>query len=208
MGTRAAIDAVGGYTQSGRPLVIETTLEGDALILVAFEGSDAVSQPYGYTLELASTDPELDTRASLRTKARVRMQLPAGETRYIHGRLANVQQLESDGDLTSYRAELVPAHWFLTMSRNYRVFADKTVLEIMTQIFEEGGLAQGSDYEITLLRESNKRRYAIQYGESPLSFLSRLMEDEGIFFFFVHDEDGAKMVITDANSTAEYGPLT
>jgi type VI secretion system secreted protein VgrG len=208
MGTRAAIGAVGGYTQAGRPLVIETTLEGDALILTSFEGEEEVSQPYAYTLELVSTDPAVDARALLRTKARIRMQLPIGETRYIHGRLANVEQLESDGDLTSYRAELVPAHWFLTMSRDSRVFADKTVREIITQIFEEGGLAQGSDYEITLVREPKKQRYAIQYRESPLDFLSRLMEDEGIFYFFVHGEDGAKMVITDANSTAEYGAQT
>jgi type VI secretion system secreted protein VgrG len=159
MGTRTAGDASSAYIQGSRPMSIDTILEPDKLVLVGIDGEEAISQPFHYTLHLTSADPAIDAAQLVRSKATLRLE-SVGEPRLVHGRIATFVQLESDGELTSYRAELVPPVWFLSLARDSRVFVDKTVKDIVTTIFEEAGLAHGQDYEITLLREPPKLRWS------------------------------------------------
>ncbi|HYD10398.1 MAG TPA: type VI secretion system tip protein TssI/VgrG, partial [Acidimicrobiales bacterium] len=153
-------------------------------------------------------DPAIDTKALVRTKATLQLETAAGEPRLVHGRLASVVQLDTDGDLTSYRAELVPPVWFLSLVRDSRVFADLPVDGIVRAIFDEAGMASGSDYEFALQGSYAPQRWTAQYRESSLDFVSRLLEEAGIFYFFVHDDGGGKMMLTDANGTAVYPPGT
>jgi len=176
VGTRAASAAT--YTQRGRPIAVDTVLGPDKLLLVAVDGEESVSHPFHYTLELLSTDPAVVGADLLRTAATVRVALPDGSERHIHGRIRRFLQLERQDDMTRYRAELVPAIWFLTLVRDYRVFTDKTVRQVVTTILEEAGLVEGSDFSFSLIGDDAMLRYAIQYRESSLEFVSRLLDEK------------------------------
>lgn len=206
MTTQAASAAT--YTQRGRPIAVETVLGEDALLLTGVEGEEAISQPFHYTLDLLSTNATVDGAKLLRSKATVRVALHDGSERLIQGRISRFVQLGREEDTTRYRAELVPAIWFLGLARDYRVFADKTIQQIVTAILEEAELVEGEDFEFSLFGDYAPVRYAIQYRESPLDFVTRLLEDAGAFYFFEHSDRGHKLVITDVNSTSEYGPGT
>ena len=99
--------------------------------------------------------------------------------------------------MTAYRAEIVPWLWLLTLSSDCRIFQDKDVLEIVRDIFDELGY---SDYEIRC-SGSSRREYCVQYRETHFAFVSRLMEEEGIFYYFTHSADRHVLVLADRNGS-------
>jgi type VI secretion system secreted protein VgrG len=98
---------------------------------------------------------------------------------------------------------VVPWLWFLSLSRDCRIFQEMDVLEIVEEVFTDLGY---SDFDIRCMRSYPKREYCVQYRESHLSFVSRLMDEEGIFYFFEHSESTHTLVIADDNSSAEPCP--
>ena len=94
---------------------------------------------------------------------------------------------------------IVPNAWLLTLTHNCRVFVDRTVPEIIETILEDSGLSD-NDYELRLHESYEPHFHTCQYKESRWTFLSRLMEREGLYYFFEHGEGGDKLVITDHRS--------
>ncbi len=93
-----------------------------------------------------------------------------------------------------YRATLVPWLWFLTRNTNCRIFQEKTVPEIITTVFRDHGF---TDF-VERFRETYRRwDYCVQYRESDFDFVNRLMEQEGIYYYFTHDESKHEMVLAD-----------
>jgi type VI secretion system secreted protein VgrG len=88
--------------------------------------------------------------------------------------------------------------WNLTRTADCRIFQDKTVPEIIEQIFEDLGYSSGNDYKLKLTGTYEPRTYCVQYRETDFDFVSRLMEEEGIFYFFEHSTDGHVMVLGDS----------
>src|SRR5205085_5694418 len=104
---------------------------------------------------------------------------------------------------TSYSAEVVPKLWLLTHQARSRIFQQKSVPDILKQVF------QGFDCDFELRSTYEPREYCVQYRETDFNFASRLMEDEGIFYFFKHTKGGHKMVVADTpQSHAEMPGLT
>jgi len=103
-------------------------------------------------------------------------------------------------DLTVYEGILVPQVWFLSLDADCRIFQDKTVPEIVEQILTEAGI---HDFQFRLHDAGKyfKRDYCVQYRESSLNFISRLLEEEGIFYFFQHTATQHMMVFADSSST-------
>jgi type VI secretion system secreted protein VgrG len=190
------------YTQSNRPLRIDTVLGEDVLLLSGFNGIESVSQPYSFQLELLSEQTAIDSAEILNSRAVVTVRMADGEPRFIHGIISRFAQLGRRDDLVEYRAELVPWLWFLTLSRESRIYQEHTVPEIIEQVIGRTGY---SDYDLRIRRDYPQRLYCVQYRETHLSFISRLMEEEGIFYFFEHAEDRHLLVITDDNSAC--GPV-
>ena len=186
------------YTQANRPLKVKTALADDELLLLGFTGREAVSRTFAFQLELMSENKSIDAQALLRKSAVVTIRLHDDSERYIHGLVSRFTQLGSRDEFAFYRAEIVPWLWFLSLTRDCRIFQNKSVLDIIEQIFKDQGY---SDYEIKCTKNYPKREYCVQYRESHFDFVTRLMEDEGIFYYFDHSDSKHVMVLADVNSS-------
>jgi type VI secretion system secreted protein VgrG len=184
------------YVQDNRPFTVTTPLGKDVFLLAGIEGREALSSPYFYKLDLRSENPSIDGKGLLRKPIGVTLLSTHGE-RHIHGLCRRFVQLGRDSELTAYYAEIVPALWFLSLSQDCRIFQEKSALEIVQQVFSDLGI---TDVRYACTGSYRKREYCVQYRETHLDFVSRLMEDEGIFYFFEHTGDKHTLVVADANS--------
>lgn len=192
-------------TQAGQPFRIDTTLGPDKLLLRGFEGVEAISTPYTFHVDLLSEDPNIDGAKLLRSPASLTFVLPDGSKRPIHGLIRRFAQLGRRDEFTTYRAEIVPWLWFLTLSTDLRIFQEMSVLEIVEQVFKGQGW---SDFQIKCTRSYPKREYCVQYRETDFDFVSRLLEEEGIFYFFEHTDSKHTLILADGNSAAKPVPGT
>ncbi|HLD66638.1 MAG TPA: type VI secretion system tip protein TssI/VgrG, partial [Pseudomonas sp.] len=109
---------------------------------------------------------------------------------------AEIRQLPGDATADRYSLTLRPWLWWLTLASNNRVFQNKTTDAIVTSIFDAHGF---SDYQLKLTGSYTPREYCVQYGETDFAFVSRLLEEEGIFWFFTHAEGKHSLVLADSN---------
>jgi len=182
------------YTQADQPIRVDTALAEDVLLLAGFHGREEISQPFVFDLELLSEDPNLDPADLLRTPISIGVLLPDGEMRRIHGQVRSFGYEGRRGELSFYRAEMVPWLWFLSLSKDCRIFQNMSVPDILEEVFAE---EEGAQFKTQFAQDYAEREYCVQYRESNLNFVSRLMEEEGIFYFFEHAEDGHTLVLTD-----------
>lgn len=194
---------MGGLTQDNRAFRVDVPALGpDVLLLQRFSGREAVSNPFLYTLEMISEDDAVDPGGLLRQPMVVTLVLPDGE-RHIHGLVRRFVQLGQNEELTFYRAEIVPWFWFLKLSQDCKIFQNKSVIEIATEVFDGLGYA---DYEFRCSQTYEPREYCVQYRESHFDFVSRLLEEEGAFYFFEHSDSKHVLVIADDNGAMEASP--
>jgi type VI secretion system secreted protein VgrG len=191
------------YSQADRPIRVGTVLGDDALLLRGFSGEEAVSAPFRFSLDLLSEDPAIDAAKLLRSPATITVVLPDGKERIIHGRITRFAELGqgAGSSLTAYRAQLEPWLWFLSLSTECRIYQDLTVPEIVEQVFRDQGY---QDFEIKCVKSYPKREYCVQYRETHLNFVSRLLEEEGIYYFFTHSK--SKHVLTLADDASAVKP--
>jgi type VI secretion system secreted protein VgrG len=191
------------FTQDGRPARATTPLGKDKLLLDRLTGEESLSAPFLYTLHLLSLDDGIDAKALVRKPVSVAVDLPDGSQRQMHGLVRRFVQGDRGDELVSYRAEVVPWLWFLSLGTDCRWFQEKTVPEIVTEVFKELGY---NDFQLRLTATYEKRDYVVQYRESHLDFVSRLLEEEGIFYFFEHTAERHLLVLADALSAVRPCP--
>ena len=182
---------------------ITATFEGlpdRTLSLRGFSGSEEMSRLFQFELDLESTATAIRFADVVRKRATIRLALPSGGWRVWNGYIRRFSQGLVDGYLTSYRAELVPWLWLLTRRANCRIFQDEDVPSIVRKVFEEAGFA--GQFEYRLYGEFVKRDYCVQYRETDFHFVSRLLEEEGITYFFQHRENEHILVL--ANGPAAH----
>ena len=150
---------------------------------------------FRFDLDLLSTSESLDFNAIVGQNATVRLTLASGNDRYFNGFISRFSQGGRDAHLVSYHAEMVPWLWFLTRTSDCRIFQDKKVPDIVTQIFGEYHF---KDYKLQLYGDFIKREYCVQYRETDFNFISRLLEEEGIFYFFEHQNGVHTLVLANA----------
>lgn len=184
------------YTQEHSPLEVTTPLGKDKLLLVGFTGSEAISQLFCFRLELlAKNQTEVAFDKLLGEKITIRLRLPDGEDRYFNGICSRVSQGERDATFTSYGMEVVPRIWLLSKKAQSRIFQQLSVDAIIKKVLE------GFDVSYELQGKFHPRDYCAQYRETDFNFLSRLMEEEGIYYFFKHDANSHKMVVANTPSS-------
>lgn len=165
------------------------------LRVVRFEGSEGLSQLFRFHLELAVDDGELDFAAVVGKPGLLTMYGVQGE-RYVNGLVSRFEQAGDVGRFTTYYAELVPQLWLLAYRHRSRIFQRLSVPDIISQVLEEAGIAS-DQYRWVLQRSYEPREYCVQYRESELNFIARLLEEEGIFYFFQHTKDSHVLVMGD-----------
>jgi type VI secretion system secreted protein VgrG len=174
----------------------------EKLLLESFTGQEGISMPFHFDLVLRSVDPAVDFDKVVGQPATIRVLLPDNKFRFIDGIVSTFTQLEKTHDLTTYQATLVPKLWILTRNYDCRIFQNRTVPQIIKVILKENGVIFVDDQLSTQGKDPDKplyppREYCVQYNETDFDFISRLMEEEGIFYFFRHEETKHTLVLAD-----------
>lgn len=185
------------YTQDKRIARFRTPLGQDELALINFEATEAVSHPFEYRIEAVSTARTvLDFNEAIGKHCTISIRTVdgAGE-RIFDGMLAEAHWVETRREGHIYELVLRPWLWMLSKRVNSLIFHDMTAPQIIARIFgEHGGLA---DFQQSLSRSYPVREYCAQYRESDMDFVCRLMEEEGIFYYFRHSDGAHKLVMGD-----------
>ena len=174
-------------------ITLETSFQDASFVLRSIQGTEALSTPFIYTLELLSAREDINPQDVLGTTMTVTLET-ASEPRQFHGRVASFRAVSTEEQMTLCRVELRPFLWSLGHRVNYRVFRRLTVPAIVKAVCQEH---RTSDIRFSLVGDHPVRDYVVQHGESDLAFISRLLEDEGIHYFFEHHRDRHELVLHD-----------
>lgn len=187
------------YAQKDALLQIDTPFGKDAVLLVGLRGEEHVSGLFRYDLDIVSPDRALDFKKIVGKGVTAKIRLSGGGYRIVHGLCTKFRQGGRDIRQTFYHLELRPWLWMLTKTSDCRIFQDKSTPEILDALFGELGF---SDHKSSLKQSYDKREYCVQYRESAFDFVSRLLEDEGIHYYFEHAEGKHTLVLTDDSASA------
>jgi len=190
-------------TQAFREVAVGTPLGEDVLLLMSFSGMEQLSRPFEYELELLSENHAVTFDDIVGQNVTVRLALSNGETRYFNGYVSRFVQAGSVGRLTRYCATIVPWLWFLTRMADCRIFQEMTVPDIIKQVFGDRGF---DDFEDRLSGTYRQWEYCVQYRETDFNFVNRLMEQEGIYYYFKHEDGKHTLVLADAASSHDPFP--
>jgi type VI secretion system secreted protein VgrG len=173
------------------------TIEGvtKTLHVVRFNATEAISELYHMEIDVACDDPNLSLSGAIGQLAELCMQIGT-QPRYLHGLVASFERAGQGKQLSYYRAVVVPSLWKAAQGRNIRIFQEMTAAEIIDAVL--AGTAAG--HRMSLSQSYATRTYCVQYRESDWAFVSRLMEEEGMFAFFEHSSGSHQLVVADAPS--------
>ncbi|HTO92221.1 MAG TPA: type VI secretion system tip protein VgrG [Candidatus Sulfotelmatobacter sp.] len=170
-------------------------LDSDDLRVLRYTGSEGISQCFVYDLELSTPETQIDFEDLVGEKCHLIVTTAFGE-RHVDGIVARWEEVGRTKDATYHTARLVPRVWTLNLIRQSRIFQGLSTPEILEQVLKGAGIPS-DDYKLSLKGKYEARTYCVQYRESDFDFISRLMEEDGMFFFFEHTEDSHAMIIGD-----------
>jgi type VI secretion system secreted protein VgrG len=184
------------YSQKNRALQVATPLAKDTLLGIAFRGTEQISGLFSFEVDLiAENSSVIDFSKLVGNDISVAIATPGKgdepDLRYISGICSCFSQGKRNEEFTFYYAEVVPKIWVLTRRAQSRIFQQKSVPDILKEVLE------GFDSDFQLHGQYEPREYCVQYRETDFDFASRLMEEEGIFYFFTHNQKGHKIVLAD-----------
>ena len=189
------------YSQDHRLIAVDTPLGKDVLLLQEITGIEGISSLFSYELNLlAYENDSIVFKDIVGQKVTITLNLPDGTPRYINGYVSRFTQGGTDARLfTHYHAQVVPWLWFLTRQADCRIFQNLAVPDIISQVFN---LFDFKDFRLSLKGTYPQLEYCVQYRETSFNFVSRLMEEFGIFYYFDHSTEGKHtMVLADQSST-------
>jgi type VI secretion system secreted protein VgrG len=195
------------------PLASADTPLADDLRFLSLRASAELGRMPRYELTLVSKRADIDVKRILGKYVSVSLAMPAsqqkGKPRVFGGYVIGFRQTGMRGRLFVYEAAVRPWLWLLTRRTNCRIFQNKTVEEIVKAIFADPvykGLETGEIKWKASTRKHPPREYCVQYRESDFDFVSRLLEDEGIYYWF-QDKDGKEtLILTDTLAAHESVP--
>ena len=183
------------FNQASRLAKVTSPLGPDVLLLNEMGGGEELGRLFNYELQLTSLDANIDLNQLLGKPMSVGLQLADGGERHFHGIVARCSQNIDQGQFASYQVTLRPWLWLLSRTSDCRIFQNLSIPQIIKQVFRDLGF---SDFEDALSRPYREWEYCVQYRETSFDFVSRLMEQEGIYYFFRHEQDRHVLVLADA----------
>jgi type VI secretion system secreted protein VgrG len=191
--------ALGSMMQQGRSIAIDSPLGPDVLLLTSVEGEDKLSSCFVYAVEFLTRAPDADIRGLIGQSVTIWLNnQDTAHRQPVNGYIRRVIDMPTRGTgLYAYRAEVVPRLWFLDCASDCRIFQDMACPDIVREVLQDYGVDNvafrlfKADYPVA--------EYCVQYRESALAFISRLMENAGIFYFHEHTGTAHTLVITDMN---------
>ena len=189
-------------TQANRWVKVYSALPEDTLLFSSLSGSETLSTLYEYNLVLFSENHSLDLNQLLGTDISITVEpREAGaDLRIYHGFVSSCSHVGSDERLSTYEFTLRPWLWFLTRTADCKIFQDISVPDIIKQVLQEQNF---SDIDDRLTESYSNWNYCVQYRETDFNFVSRLMEQEGIYFYFKHELGSHKLILCDGYAAHE-----
>jgi type VI secretion system secreted protein VgrG len=185
------------FAPQNRRLIKLTTVARDdqELLLESFVGTEGLSELFTFELAIISRDASLELKSQIGQPGQLEIELPSGNARYIHGYISRFSLQGSDGGLARYSATLSPWLWMLSRRIDSRIFQEQTIEDVLRSVFAAYGALPAFEFHLSQPLQSHS--YITQYRESDLTFVLRLLEHEGLFFYFDHKKDGHTLIITD-----------
>ncbi len=191
------------YIQANRQLKLHSPLGEDELLIQSINGAEEFSCLFEYHLELLSPDDQIEGQELVGKQVTIEYTDGAGETRFIDGFVRHLEYVgqtahrEAEDQMSAYSAVIVPWLWFLDNRKDCRIFQDMDTPAIIREVFQTLGF---NDFQFSLQANYAPREFCVQYRETDFNFVSRLMEEEGIFYYFKHDLGKHVMYLADAVS--------
>lgn len=194
------------YLQDMRLIRMNTSLGKDRLFVSSFSGTEALSTLFSFNVKAFSSGSFVQVAALVGQPIVVSILTGGSDDRHVHGyiRQAELEGYDYTRKLYHYTIDIVPWLWFLTCKSDCRIFQNDSVIDIAKKIFEDFGFV---DYEVRVIGSLEPREYCVQYRESCFDFLSRIFEEEGIFYFFEHTRDRHLLVLADSANVHRAVPL-
>jgi type VI secretion system secreted protein VgrG len=176
---------------------LDTPFGKDVLVLQRFEGSEGLGELFEFHIHALSEKENLDFDQAI-GKPCVVTHSGFDKPRIFHGILVDAEWLGPRDYFQGYRLVLRPWLWLLSQTTDCRMFHNQTAPDIIKKIFSDLGF---TDFRFSLTESHPKLEYCVQYRESDLAFVSRLMEQHGIYYFFEHSADKHLLVLADSKSS-------
>lgn len=183
--------------QATLPVQITTPLGADKLLVRTYSGRESISELFHYRLTLVSEDAHLSFEKIVGQAVTLQIAQSSGDIRYVNGIVGKFVQSGRDPRFVHYSADIYPWLWLLTMNVDCKIFQNMTTPDIVKQVFSDLGF---SDFKDSLAGAYLPREFCVQYRESAFAFISRLLEEEGIFYFFQHTSSSHTLILADDRS--------
>ena len=183
-----------------RVMAITTPLGPDVVLFHAMHGREELSRVSEYRVDLLSLKSDIELDKILGKNVTVEVAQQDDTLRYFNGYVTRFSQGGMRGKFRRYHATVNTWAWFLSRTSDCRIFQDMTVPEIVKKVFADHPTAKFKDQ---LTGSYRKWNYCVQYRETDLNFVCRLLEHEGIYFYFTHDATEHTMVLADSYSAHE-----
>ncbi len=202
---KAVANAYGNFHRLTGFSNLTTDLGDDVLLPEFLAGVEGISELFFYQLELvADVSLTIDPKTLVGTKVTVALQSDDGGTkRYVNGIIASFEFCGGDNEYNNYKAYVVPKLWLLTLNKNTRVFQDMTVIDIIKQVLSPYSISPKDDTSNTY----PKLEYCTQYRETDFGFVSRLMEQHGVLYYFKHTQDDHTFTLQDVSPKLSDCPI-
>jgi type VI secretion system secreted protein VgrG len=191
-------------TQDTRIASLETPLGKDVLVALRFDGAEGLSELFDFRIDALSEQADIDFDKAIGNNCSLTFKSYADPDRIFNGVLVETQGLGAQAtDLYHYRLILRPWLWLLSRTSDCRIFENETALHIIKTVFSDRGF---SDYRVEMADDFPKLEYCVQYRETDLDFVCRLMEQHGIYYFFEYSKDKHTLVLANAKSSHQPVP--
>jgi type VI secretion system secreted protein VgrG len=197
---------MGKLDQASRVAALRTPFDTNVLVLKSFSGTEGLSEPFEFHIDALSEQANLDFNNALGQPCSIKLKTYEQKERFFCGILTRAQWAGNGGGgeqpFSQYSLVLRPWFWLLTHSANCRIFPpDQTVKEIIEKVFNDLGFHSGTHYKFRTTANYDTIKYCVQYRESDFAFVSRLMEQYGIYYYFEHGDMQHTMVLADSRSS-------
>ncbi len=179
---------------SARTVAISSPLGEDVLLFLRMTATEELGRMFQFDVEMISENFDISHEDILGQNMTVRMELPDGNTRYFNGFASRFTMSGSHGRFARYHVTLRPWLWFLTRTSDCRIFQKMKVPDILKKVFRDHGF---TDFQESLSGSYRTWEYNVQYRETDFNFVSRLMEQEGIYYYFQHENGKHTLVLSD-----------
>ena len=177
------------------PITIDGPLDPDKLFFVSMSGREALGQPFTYLIEVISDDANIKLTSLIGETITVHLELTPDETRHFHGHITSADFVDTGRPGGVYQLTVHPWLWLLTNTTNCRIFQNKSIPDIVKQVFRDHSF---SDFQDSLSGDYPPAEYVVQYRETDFDFVSRLLEQAGIYYFFEHAATSHTLVLADS----------